>query len=58
MSEQTDISGDMIIVGAGPAGLAAALNGRIREKSTLILAAGRTPSRLQKAPLCQELPRV
>ncbi len=47
---------DLIIVGAGPAGLSAALNGRIREKSTLILAAGRTPSRLQKAPHVKNYP--
>ncbi len=58
MSEQTDVqqTWDMIIVGAGPAGLAAALNGRIREKSALILAAGRTPPRLQKAPLVKNYP--
>ncbi len=55
MTEQTDMW-DMIIVGSGPAGLAAALNGRIREKSTLILAAGRTPSRLQKAPYVKNYP--
>jgi thioredoxin reductase (NADPH) len=46
----------MIIVGAGPAGLAAALNGRIREKSAVILAAGRTPPRLQKAPQVKNYP--
>lgn len=58
MSEQKDAqtTWDMIIVGAGPAGLAAALNGRIREKSTLILAAGRTPPRLQKAPHVKNYP--
>jgi thioredoxin reductase (NADPH) len=47
---------DLIIVGAGPAGLAAALNGRIREKSTLVLAAGRSPSRLRQAPLVKNYP--
>jgi thioredoxin reductase (NADPH) len=46
----------MIIVGTGPAGLSAAINGRIREKSTLILAAGRTPPRLHKAPHIQNYP--
>jgi thioredoxin reductase (NADPH) len=58
MTEQTDTqqSWDMIIVGAGPAGLAAALNGKIREKSSLILAAGRTPSRLQQAPYVKNYP--
>jgi thioredoxin reductase (NADPH) len=58
MSEQTGVqqTWDMIIVGAGPAGLAAALNGRIREKSALILAAGRMPPRLQKAPFVKNYP--
>jgi thioredoxin reductase (NADPH) len=57
-SEQTDVPQvwDMIIVGAGPAGLAAALNGRIREKSTLVLGARRTPPRLQKAPHIKNYP--
>ena len=58
MNQETNLqqTWDMIIVGAGPAGLAAALNVRIREKSALILAAGRTPSRLQKAPLVKNYP--
>ncbi len=58
MSKQLDTQEiwDMIIVGVGPAGLAAALNGRIREKRTLILAADRTPPRLQKAPLIKNYP--
>lgn len=47
---------DIIIVGTGPAGLAAALNGRIREKSTLVLGARRTPPRLQKAPQIKNYP--
>ncbi len=58
MSEQSNTQQvwDLIIVGAGPAGLAAALNGRIREKSTLILAAVMTPSRLRKAPFVKNYP--
>jgi thioredoxin reductase (NADPH) len=57
MEEQTgQQTWDMIIVGAGPAGLAAALNGRIREKSALILAAGRPASRLQNAPHVKNYP--
>jgi thioredoxin reductase (NADPH) len=47
---------DIIILGTGPAGLSAAINGRIREKSTLILAAGRTPPRIHKAPNIQNYP--
>ncbi|MGD0153593.1 MAG: NAD(P)/FAD-dependent oxidoreductase [Thermacetogeniaceae bacterium] len=58
MSKQLDTQEiwDLIIVGVGPAGLAAALNGRIREKSTIILAADRTPPRLQKAPFVKNYP--
>ncbi len=58
MSKQPDDQStwDLIIVGAGPAGLSAAVNSRIREKSTLILAAGRTTSRLQKAPHVKNYP--
>jgi len=41
---------DLLIVGAGPAGLAAAVNGRIREKNVLVLSAEIGSRRLGKAP--------
>lgn len=41
---------DLVIVGAGPAGLAAAVSGRIREKSVIVLSAVIGSPRLKKAP--------
>lgn len=47
---------DLLIVGAGPAGLAAAVNGRLREKSVLILSAEMGSRRLEKAPEIRNYP--
>lgn len=41
---------DLLIVGSGPAGLSAAVNGRIREKSVILLGAENGSERLGKAP--------
>jgi thioredoxin reductase (NADPH) len=41
---------DLLILGSGPAGLSAAVNGRIREKSVILLGAENGSERLGKAP--------
>jgi len=46
----SDTLWDLLIVGTGPAGLGAAVNGRIREKSVLLLGAEDGSERLARAP--------
>lgn len=49
-SENTDVLWDILIVGAGPAGMGAAVNGRVRQKSVIILGLEEGSGRLKKAP--------
>ncbi len=59
MDEQnTKVVWDILIVGSGPAGLAAAVNGRIREKRVLVLGAEIGSSRLKKAPEINNYPGI
>ncbi len=59
MDEQnTKVVWDILVVGSGPAGLAAAINGRIREKSVLVLGAEIGSSRLKKAPEINNYPGI
>lgn len=46
----SDTLWDLLIVGTGPAGLGAAVNGRIREKSVILLGAEDGSERLARAP--------
>ncbi|HAF16979.1 MAG: NAD(P)/FAD-dependent oxidoreductase [Thermacetogeniaceae bacterium] len=46
----SDTLWDLLIVGTGPAGMGAAVNGRIREKSVILLGAEGGSERLSKAP--------
>ncbi|AFV12245.1 thioredoxin reductase TrxB [Thermacetogenium phaeum DSM 12270] len=52
----TAVIWDILIVGAGPAGLAAAVNGRIRGKRVLLLGAEKGSERLKKAPEIRNYP--
>jgi len=54
--EQNAVVWDLLVVGAGPAGLAAAINGRIREKSVLVVGLEKGSARLKKAPEIQNYP--
>lgn len=55
-SEIAAVIWDILIVGAGPAGLAAAVNGRIRGKRVLLLGAEKGSERLKKAPEIRNYP--
>lgn len=59
MDEQnTKVVWDIVVVGSGPAGLAAAINARIREKAVLVLGAEVGSSRLKKAPEVNNYPGI
>ncbi|MGB9792732.1 MAG: FAD-binding protein, partial [Thermacetogeniaceae bacterium] len=57
MNEQhTKVVWDIVVVGCGPAGLAAAINGRIREKNVLVVGSELGSKRLRKAPEVNNYP--
>lgn len=54
--DQSQLLWDILVVGSGPAGLSAAINGRVRNKSVLVLGAEIGSDRLRKAPEINNYP--
>jgi thioredoxin reductase (NADPH) len=50
LSESTSVVWDILIIGAGPAGLAAAVNVRVRGKTVLVMGSEAGSGRMSKAP--------